>query len=121
MHGVCVCVCLAAPWLNVVTCHREDNVAAAEQAQQDAEEQRRVQAKRREDDGRRFIEALRRQAMDKIRQRGITLPPMCKCTPGASIFAPQWETCANNCEFYHNPAVRVMRRGVAVCTHVASR
>ena len=117
----CVCVCLAAPWLNVVTCHREDNVAAAEQAQQDAEEQRRVQAKRREDDGRRFIEALRRQAMDKIRQRGITLPPMCKCTPGASIFAPQWETCANNCEFYHNPAVRVMRRGVAVCTHVASR
>ena len=41
--------------------------------------------------------------------------------PGASIFAPQWETCANNCEFYHNPAVRVMRRGVAVCTHVASR
>lgn len=87
--------------------------AIAEQAQHqqqvkdEAEQESKRKAlkqKRREDDGRRFIAALRQRAMDKIKQRGIALPELCQCTPGASILEPRWETCANNCQFYRNPA-----------------
>ncbi|XP_052772913.1 coiled-coil domain-containing protein 15-like isoform X1 [Mya arenaria] len=49
----------------------------------------------------RYIEALRQQLKDKVRRKGVELPPLCCC--GESIWDTNPETCANNCVFYKNP------------------
>ncbi|XP_052250407.1 coiled-coil domain-containing protein 15-like isoform X2 [Dreissena polymorpha] len=49
----------------------------------------------------RYIGALREQLKDKVRRRGVELPPLCCC--GDSIWDTNPETCANNCVFYKNP------------------
>ncbi|KAL3865154.1 hypothetical protein ACJMK2_006775 [Sinanodonta woodiana] len=49
----------------------------------------------------RYVEALRHQLKEKIRNKNIELPPLCLC--GDSIWDTNPETCANNCVFYKNP------------------
>lgn len=88
--------------------------AAAADAHKRAQEAAALAERRRSDEARRFIDAMRAQALERIQERGIQLPPLCAC-PGtnADILGPHWETCANNCVFYRNPAVS--RAGKKLC------
>ena len=52
-------------------------------------------------DNSRFIEALRAQLQERLKNQRVTLPPLCGCGPSFWDCHPL--TCANNCAFYRNP------------------
>lgn len=52
-------------------------------------------------DNARFIEALRAQLQERLKNQRIALPPLCGCGPSFWDCHPL--TCANNCPFYRNP------------------
>merc|ERR1711894_784156 len=49
----------------------------------------------------RFLEALKINLREKIKNQNIQLPPLCCC--GDSVWDTNPDTCANNCVFYKNP------------------
>ncbi|XP_041373458.1 coiled-coil domain-containing protein 15-like [Gigantopelta aegis] len=49
----------------------------------------------------RYVEALRHSLQEKVKKRGIQIPPLCCC--GNSVWDTSPDTCANNCYFYRNP------------------
>ena len=52
-----------------------------------------------------FLEALRRQVVDRIELQGVVLPRLCACSPHLPVLAPHWQHCANNCMYHNNPKV----------------
>mmetsp|Transcript_9468 Transcript_9468/g.14003 ORF Transcript_9468/g.14003 Transcript_9468/m.14003 type:complete len:402 (+) Transcript_9468:14-1219(+) len=50
---------------------------------------------------RRYIEALRLQFLDKVREQNLEIPPLCSC--GLDPFDDHPKLCCNNCQFYKNP------------------
>ncbi|XP_031551903.1 trichohyalin-like [Actinia tenebrosa] len=49
----------------------------------------------------RFVDAMKAVIKEKIRSKGISVPPLCACGP--SIWDTHPDTCANNCIYYKNP------------------
>ncbi|KAF5899840.1 coiled-coil domain-containing protein 15, partial [Clarias magur] len=65
-----------------------------------AEEKRSAQVKKSKETTR-YVEALRAQIKEKLKQEKVELPPLCCC--GGNFWDSHPETCANNCVFYNNP------------------
>ncbi|KAM9440851.1 uncharacterized protein ccdc15 [Clarias gariepinus] len=68
--------------------------------EEQAEEKRRAQVNKSKETTR-YVEALRAQIREKLKQEKVELPPLCCC--GESFWDSHPETCANNCVFYNNP------------------
>lgn len=65
----------------VSACGRRVEAAARAQAEKDRSSRVKTAAKRREDEAKRFLEALRAKMIHKIKALGMDLPPLCGC-PG---------------------------------------